>query len=220
VKRIIFITGTDTGVGKTVLTALLLSHLRSEGRNALAMKPFCSGSRSDARILQALERGVLTLDEINPFYFDKPLAPAASPKKVPLRVVLAKIRALSRRCDILLIEGAGGLLAPLGENYTARDLIAALHTEVIIVGSNQLGVINHVLLTVEALQTTENKQVAVVLMDAAKPDSSVSQNPEMLRKRLGKAVLLTVPFLGKRASLPSEAKKNAVFLKKTLATFS
>lgn len=219
-KRIIFITGTDTGVGKTVLTALLLSHLRLQGRNALAMKPFCSGSRNDAKVLHALEKECLTLDEVNPFYFDKPLAPAASPKQVPFRDVLAKIRAISKRCDILLIEGAGGLLAPLGEKYTARDIIKALRAEVIVVGRNQLGIINHALLTVEALQSAGSKYVAVVLMGVAKPDSSVSQNPEMLRKRLVSAVLLTVPFLGKRASLPSVVKISAVFLKKTLATFS
>jgi dethiobiotin synthetase len=219
-KRIIFITGTDTGVGKTVLTALLLSHLRSKDRNALAMKPFCSGSRSDARILHALEKECLTLDEVNPFYFDKPLAPAAFPKKVPIRDVLAQIREISKRCEILLIEGAGGLLAPLGENYTARDLIKALRAEVIVVGRNQLGIINHVLLMIEALQVSECNDVAVVLMDAAKPDLSAARNPEMLRKRLAETPIFTVPFLGKRASLPSVIKKSAVFLKKTLATFS
>ena len=219
-KRIIFIIGTDTGVGKTVLTALLLSYFRSHGRNALAMKPFCSGSRRDAMILHALEKECLTLDEINPFYFDKPLAPAAFPKKVSFRDVLAKIRAISKRCDILLIEGAGGLLAPLGETYTARDLIEALQAEVIVVGRNQLGIINHVLLTIESLQPIESKRVAVVLMDAAKPDSSGVRNPRMLQKRLVKTALYSLPFLGKRASLPSEVKKSAVFLKKTLATFS
>ena len=73
-EKIIFVTGTDTGVGKTVLTAMLLTYLRKKGANALGMKPFCSGSRGDARLLRACQKGCLTLDEINPFYFDKPLA--------------------------------------------------------------------------------------------------------------------------------------------------
>ena len=124
VKKIIFVTGTDTGVGKTVLTALLLAHLRGQGRDALAMKPFCSGSRGDARLLHGLQDGCLTLDEVNPFYYDKPVAPAAAPRRVPFPDALARIRALANRCEVLLIEGAGGLLAPLGDDYTARELIA------------------------------------------------------------------------------------------------
>ena len=94
----------------------------------------------------------MTLDEINPFYFDKPLAPAAAPKRVPFRDAWARIRALAGRCDVLLVEGAGGLLAPLGENYTVRDLIAALPCKPFVVSRNRLGTINHTLLTVKSLQ--------------------------------------------------------------------
>src|SRR5581483_3100804 len=73
--RILFITGTDTGVGKTLLTAMLLHHLRVAGRRTLAMKPFCSGGRDDVELLHALQDGELTADEINPFYFSEPTAP-------------------------------------------------------------------------------------------------------------------------------------------------
>ena len=73
--KIIFVTGTDTGVGKTLLTALLLQHLRAHGQSALAIKPFCSGGREDAELLHSLQENELTLDEMNPFHFKKPLAP-------------------------------------------------------------------------------------------------------------------------------------------------
>ena len=73
--KILFITGTDTGAGKTVLTALLLAHLRSQGVNALAMKPVCTGPRSDVRLLQSLQRGELSDDEMNPFWYQTPVAP-------------------------------------------------------------------------------------------------------------------------------------------------
>jgi dethiobiotin synthetase len=217
VKKILFVTGTDTGVGKTVLTALLLTHLRSQGRDAMAMKPFCSGPRGDARLLHGLQGGCLTLDEVNPFYFDKPLAPAAAPKRVPFSVALGKIRALADRCEVLLVEGAGGLLAPLGDDYTARELIAALSCKTIVVSRNRLGTINHTLLTLEALQTTDVEEVAIVLMKVKKPDISASSNAKMLRRRVGSMPIFLVPHLGFRASTPGAIKKNVTFLKIMLA---
>src|SRR5260221_14172519 len=86
--RTIFITGTDTGVGKTLLTALLLAHLRQNGVPALALKPFCSGGRADAELFHALQDGDLTLDEINPFYFREPIAPLVAARKHRRRIQL------------------------------------------------------------------------------------------------------------------------------------
>ncbi len=216
-KKVLFVTGTDTGVGKTVLTALLLAHLRARGRDALGMKPFCSGARNDARLLHSLQKGCLTLDEVNPFYFDKPLAPARAPKKVAFQDALDRICRLANRCEVLLIEGAGGLLAPLGDNYTARDLIAALPCKTIVVSRNRLGTINHTLLTIEALQDIAKKDVAVVLMSIGKPDLSASSNAKMLLQRLPSAGVFTIPYLGFRAATTGAVKKNAIFLKKVLA---
>lgn len=120
-----FITGTDTNVGKTLLTALLLHHLRQKGVGALAMKPFCSGGRGDVELLQSLQKGELTDAEMNPFYFDQPVAPyaAKSKKKVRLPDVLKKITHCAKKCDHLLIEGAGGLLVPLGGNPSKNSRI-------------------------------------------------------------------------------------------------
>ena len=177
--RIIFITGTDTGVGKTLLTALLLCHLRQTGSPALAIKPFCAGSRSDAELLHALQDGELTLDEINPFYFPEPLAPLVAARKqkrsIRLDDVLDQIRSVVLRrlpaaagkalrhqsqkskTKTLLVEGAGGLLVPLGENFTFLDLISTLtfttRPGVIVVARNRLGTINHSLLTFRALKS-------------------------------------------------------------------
>ena len=133
-KRIFFITGTDTGVGKTVLTALLTQFLRERGVNAAALKPICSGGRDDAReIISPRWTATLSLDEINPWHFRAPIAPLLAArrerKRVRLSEVLAQIRAMQKRFDVLLVEGAGGLLSPLGENFNSRDLIlgAARH---------------------------------------------------------------------------------------------
>src|SRR5689334_12820132 len=140
-SRSLFVTGTDTGVGKTVLTALLARHGHQQGLPVAALKPVSSGGREDARVLRTALAGALTLDEINPWHFRAPLAPLLAArrecKRVRLAEVLAHIRAITRRFDTIIVEGAGGLLSPLGENFSTRDWITALRTEVIIVGRNQ-----------------------------------------------------------------------------------
>ncbi|HEY3861484.1 MAG TPA: dethiobiotin synthase [Verrucomicrobiae bacterium] len=215
--NIIFVTGTDTGAGKTVLTAMLLVFLRSGGGNALGMKPFCSGSRGDARLLHVLQGKCLTLEEVNPFYFDKPLAPAAAGPAPPLAAVLKKIRLLARRCDALVVEGAGGLLAPLGRNYTARDIISRLKCKTMVVCVNKLGVINHVLLTAESLQHAGIKEFTIVMMSAARPGLSACGNPCIIRQKLPGIPILCVPNLGRGASKAKKVEENAKYLKKTLA---
>ena len=96
-----FITGTDTSVGKTVLTALLARHLRERGVNAAALKPICSGRRDDARALRAAMNGALTPDEINPWHFRAPMAPLLAArrerKRVALADVLAQVGAMQKR---------------------------------------------------------------------------------------------------------------------------
>jgi dethiobiotin synthetase len=221
VKKIVFITGTDTDAGKTVLTAMLLAFLRQEGAGALAMKPFCSGSRGDALLLHSLQKECLTLDEVNPFYFDRPLAPAAASGRgrpgVPLQAALRKIRLLADRCELLLVEGAGGLLAPLGENYTVRDLISRLRCHAIVVCPNRLGVINHLMLTAEALQHAGIQDFTVAMMDVEKPDISAASNPRMIRQRLPANPVICLPYLGFGASKAGAVKKNVKYLQKTLA---
>lgn len=220
-NKILFVTGTDTGAGKTVLTAMLLAFLRRGGGRALAMKPFCSGPRDDARLLHSLQKGCLTLDDVNPFYFDKPLAPAAAAgpggPKVSLAAALRKIRVLASRCDLLVVEGVGGLMTPLGPGYTVRDLIRRLHCQTVVVCPNRLGVINHALLTTEALQNAGMKEFTIVMMGVRKPDISADSNPRMIRQRLPSIPVFCLPYLGNRASTAGAAKKNAKYLKKMLA---
>lgn len=218
-KKTIFVTGTDTGVGKTVLTALLLAFLRRDGDAALGIKPFCSGSRGDARLLHSLQEEGLTLDEVNPFYFDKPLAPAAAGKglQVPLRDVVKHIRRIESRCDLLLVEGAGGLLAPLGENYSAREIICRLDCKIVVVSPNRLGAINHVLLTVSSLQAAGIEDITVVLMGVRKPDLSAGSNAAMVGQRLKEKAVYCLPYMGIYASKSPQIKNNVKFLQKTLA---
>jgi len=222
VGRILFITGTGTGVGKTVLTALLLRHLRENGANALALKPFCSGSRGDARLLFRLQKGSLRLDETNPYYFRAPLAPwvAAREKglpQVPFQAVLRKINIVAKRAKTLLIEGSGGLLAPLGDKYAAAELISALRCETIIAAPNCLGTINHTMLTVKHLQAIDAKDIKIVMMNVENPDYSARSNLAAIMELAPEIPVSSMPFLGCGASKLTNLKQNEKKVKKTLA---
>jgi len=184
-KRILFITGTDTGAGKTVLTALLAQFLRERGVRVAALKPVCSGGRDDAVALHAALGGALTLDEINPWHFRAALAPALAArreqKSVKLAQVLEHVRALQKKFDVTLVEGAGGLLSPLGADFDSRDLLAALRATPVIVAQNKLGAVNHLLLTLEALPKALRAQARMVLMSPPKPDAASAANAVLLR---------------------------------------
>ena len=195
-----FITGTDTDVGKTVLTALLARYLRELGIRVAALKPICSGGRGDARALHAALNGALTLDEINPWHFHAPIAPLLAArrerKRVKLSQVLAHVRTMQKRFDIVLIEGAGGLLSPLGENFDSRDLIAALRATPIVVCLNRIGAVNQVLLTLASLPRNAAAKARVVLMSPQEPDVSIKTNAGLLAEFFDKERIFSLPWLG------------------------
>ena len=214
----LFITGTDTGVGKTVLTALLAQFLRQHGVKVAALKPICSGNRSDARSLRAALDGALTLEAINPWHFRAAIAPALAAKRenkpVKLAAVLAHICALREKHDMTLVEGAGGWLSPLGENFNSRDLAVALKATPLIVAQNRLGVVNHVLLTLEALPRNLRARTKVVLMSPAKRDFATATNAKLLGQFLPAEKIFALPWLGKKFSPTTVLKKSPV--KRTL----
>jgi len=200
VKRsVLFITGTDTGVGKTLLTCLLMRHLRGAGRGVPALKPVCSGDRNDARLLLEASGGLLSLAQINPWHFRAPLAPLAAArregKRLRLRNVLEHVRRIQKRFPALLVEGAGGLLSPLGEDFNSLDLIVALKAVPIIVSANRLGVINQVLLVQAALPRAFSQRSQVVLMSIQRPDSSSRDNAPILKEKLGPDRVHVLPWL-------------------------
>jgi dethiobiotin synthetase len=201
-RTTIFITGTDTGAGKTVLAALLARYLRKRGLSVAALKPVCSGGRADARALRAALGGALNLDEINPWHFRAPMAPRLAARRerqsVRLADVLAHIRAMQRRFDVVLVEGAGGLLSPLGEDFDSRDLLVALRARPIIVAQNKLGAINHLLLTLEALPPRAARQACVVLMSPAAPDDATRTNAGLLAEFFDADKIVELPRFSRR----------------------
>jgi len=204
VQRTYFITGTGTGVGKTLLAALWVRYLRQQGVNAAALKPVCSGGRSDARALRAAMDSLLPLAEINPWHFRAPLAPRLAArregKRLFLAEVTARIRAAKDKYDVLLVEGAGGLLSPLGEDFDSRDLIAALGASPVIVAPNRLGAVNHILLTLQAMPRLAAKS-RIVLMSPRKMDAAARSNMGLLAECAAPGRMLLLPWLGANVSI-------------------
>jgi dethiobiotin synthetase len=150
-----FITGTDTGVGKTYVTRLILETLRNEGRDAVGYKPVACGDREDAAILSAASGGI-DLDEINPVHLNTPVAPYVAGmlenRTVDPAELIAGFHRLAAKHAQVLVEGAGGWEVPLAANYRVSDLAADLKLPVILVAGNKLGALNHILLTVHAIR--------------------------------------------------------------------
>jgi dethiobiotin synthetase len=197
--RLLFVTGTNTGVGKTALTALLLEHLLRQGIQARGLKPFCTGERTDASLLWELQRPRLTIEEVNPFYFEKPVSSWTAARmeggQIEMESAIGVIEAQQRQCDLLLVEGAGGLLSPLGDGFSLADLARHFGGGIILVAANQLGVLNHTLLTLEALRHRSLDRTRIALTEIGPMDSSTSTNlPDL--ELLGSPIqIVPIPFL-------------------------
>ncbi len=163
--RSLFITGTDTGVGKTWVTLALLRALQQQGQRAAGFKPVASGAEltqaglrnADALALQAASTFALPYPAINPYVFASPIAPhlAAAQTGVTLdwMVVLQAQQALAAQVDWLLIEGAGGWLLPWNHTHTLGDQVVQAGWPVLLVVGMRLGCLNHALLTAEAIRS-------------------------------------------------------------------
>lgn len=183
----LFITGTGTGVGKTILTGLLTARARESGMDLWPLKPLCSGGRGDAELLAELRGGGASLDSVNRWHFAEPVTPLVAARVAGCHLGLAEvvewIEAARRRHGRVVVEGAGGLLSPLGEGFAAPELIAALGARVVVVAANQLGVLNSTLLTCGALARM-GVAWGVVLMSHGPGDESSGSNAALLRELL------------------------------------
>lgn len=160
----LFVTGTDTGVGKTVVSAALVRAAVARGERAVGMKPVASGCRmtahglrsDDAEALRAAGNVAAAYEDVNPYAFEPPTAPhlaaAAAGVTIDIGRILAGYRRLAATADRVVVEGVGGWLVPIGERATMVDVVRALELPVVLVVGMRLGCINHALLTVQAVQ--------------------------------------------------------------------
>lgn len=150
-----FVTGTDTGVGKTYVTRLILEGLRAAGVDAVGYKPVACGDREDAELL-ATASGGIPPDEVNPVFLRNALAPYVAGmlenRPIDPAELVEGYRSLSGAHQSVLVEGAGGWEVPIAPNYRIADLAVALELPVVVVAGNRLGALNHILLTVDAVR--------------------------------------------------------------------
>lgn len=202
--RGVFVTGTDTGVGKSVLSAALVAALRARGRRVAAVKPVLSGLDDEPgawphdHALLAAAAGTAP-DDVSPFRFGPPVSPhlAAELAGTPLdpTAVVAATQAAGADADVAIVEGVGGLLVPLAGDYAVRDLARDLGLPLVIAARPGLGTINHTLLTVEAARATALDVRAVVLTPWPDEPTAVERSNRATIADLTGIPVSTLPLL-------------------------
>lgn len=183
----LFVTGTDTGVGKSVVTAALAAALADAGVAVRALKPIASGVEPGTA---GEDAGLLALADHHPaeaaFAFEAPLSPHLAAREEGRVLDREAVRAWVRaRCaDVTLLEGVGGWTVPLGPGWRVSDLAADFGAPVLVVARNRLGVINHTLLTVEAIRASGLTVAGLVLTPPEAVEPSVHRNAHALGELL------------------------------------
>jgi dethiobiotin synthetase len=188
-----FITGTDTGVGKTWFTCHLVRAWRARGHDAAGLKPIAAGGREDAELLHTANGAALTLDEINPIHLREPAAPLiaarAENRTLDFPSLNAAVARTAARFTHVAIEGVGGWRVPLAPDYDVRDWARDLALPVVVVARAGLGTLNHTLLTVESIRAAGFDCAGVVLnfgapASAEKSDLALRTNAGLLHDLL------------------------------------
>ncbi|MGJ7919035.1 dethiobiotin synthase [Neobacillus sp. LXY-4] len=223
-----FITGTDTDVGKTVITALLAAYFRKQQKQVLPYKPVQSGGIDVAGNLVApdvelYQLAIPTLNEgeANTYLFKMPSSPHLAAKEEKVEILPMKIidhfKMLEQKYDTVLVEGAGGLIVPLQETgYCMLQLIQELSIPVILVARAGVGTINHTVLSVMALRAAGIEVAGIILNRLGLEDLKVEQdNKKMIELLTEIPVIGTVPYLDKI----EDVFRNSKLLDKVLASF-
>ncbi len=225
----VFITGTDTGVGKTLVAAALALHLKKRGLAVGVMKPVETGvsplkvAQSDASRLRAIVESEDTLGAICPYPFELPLAPLAAARAersaINPDVIRQVYQLLSDGYLYTVVEGVGGVHVPITSTTDVMDLVARLKLPVVVVGRAGLGGVNHALLTIEALRRRKRPIVALILNRTQPARSALARvqertTVEILRKRSGVPVLGPLPY---EPGLARRFRQSVVRLARTAA---
>ena len=217
---ITLVTGTDTGVGKTWITCALARALVDAGQRVIAIKtietgcgvlpgPDEDGVRLAAATGQREPRHALVR-------LRRPVAAAVAAEEegvtIDVPALVDRIKGYAATCDHTLVEGTGGLLAPLTWQDNALDLAHGLDARVLIIGSDRLGTINHTLLTLRVLQSVNIRILGVVLTTPSEPDPSTGSNAGAIRRLTGLDLIWTVPQLSDRTQAAEAVKEVAGWL--------
>ncbi len=188
-----FVTGTDTGVGKTWFSRLLVRALREARIDAVGFKPVCCGERTDAELL-AEASGGLDIETVNPLWLQAPVAPQVaamlSNAEINPGSLVASAKMLEKEHRMIVVEGAGGWRVPLAKGYDMADLATDIGHPVIVVVANRLGALNHTILTVEDIRASELEVAGLVLNNLQEEqDTAAVTNRGVIEDLTGAPVL-------------------------------
>lgn len=206
-KKSFFITGTDTGVGKTCATVALMHYFKQQGQTVLGMKPVAAGcewmdgqfKNEDALLLQEHGSVQLPYTDINPYAFELPVSPHLAAKDNPVKIekIVENFIGISNKAEVVLVEGAGGWFAPLNKEQDIASLAQALNIPVILVVGIKLGCINHAKLTFQAIKAT-NLQCHGWLAVCNDADMQcIVENIETIKKMASAPLLGVLPYMKK-----------------------
>jgi dethiobiotin synthetase len=192
-NRGIFVTGTDTGVGKTLVACGIARLLKSWGIKVGVMKPVATGDQEDIRRLMKAAQVDDDLALVNPQFFRAPLAPTVSAalehREVRLDKVYSAYWTLSKKYDVMVVEGIGGIKVPLGDSTYVADVIEALRLPALVVSRAGLGTLNHTLLTLEAMEKEKIPTVGVLFNGGKGNTLAEKTNPDALQEHTTVQVL-------------------------------
>jgi dethiobiotin synthetase len=220
-SQVLFVTGTDTGVGKTTVTCALAAALVARGTSVGVAKPIETGwpsdpegvALTDAARLKYFSSFPQSLEDVTPYRLRDPLAPMVAARRegrtIDLDGLDRSIRRLRRTYATVLIEGAGGLLVPVADKITFADLAARWGAPLLVVVGNRLGALNHAALTFRSA-ASRGLRIAGYVVNALSPDADVASatNVETLRELLGPPIGV-FPWLGSVACTPEELQRLA-----------
>lgn len=194
----LFITGTDTGVGKTYITKLLLSALTRSGQSAVGFKPIACGDREDAEIISdASYPSPTSVDTVNPIFLKTPAAPMAAASIEGIAIDINRIKSthleLTKSYDYVLTEGAGGWAVPINSEYSMGHLAVDLGGPVLIVVNNKLGALNQTILTANAVRDMGLELMGIILNHiTSERDTASITNRSVLENIIKPPVILDV----------------------------
>ena len=201
----LFITGTDTDIGKTYITAGLAVTLRKSGMDVGVMKPFAAGSAQKkgykSEDIEILSRAAMACDPenlVNPQFFEIPASPYTAWKKLKTKpkisTVLSSFKKLTKLHDMILVEGMGGIMTPILKNYYVTNLIKAMKIPTVIVTRSKVGTVNHTIMTVKMCEKYKIPVKGIIInnFDKGYPIKDLTRDLENLT---GVKVLGSIPFI-------------------------
>ncbi|HEU0188742.1 MAG TPA: dethiobiotin synthase [Gallionella sp.] len=198
-----FVTGTDTNVGKTLICCALLHGFAAQGKRVAGMKPVAAGyiadeQNDDVRQLRAASNVLAGLGQVNPYSFEPAVAPHLAAQFAGVNINLARIlesfSELTRQADVVVVEGAGGLLVPLNAVQDNSDLMRQMGLPLILVVGMRLGCLNHALLTVEAIAARDLMLAGWVANVVDANMAMLGENIAALQQRISAPLLGVVPY--------------------------